>query len=463
MAQRKPHIVVFSTLFPDALQPQAGLFIRERMFRVAASLPVTVVSPVPWFPFQALLRRGRPHFRPDASRRETQSGIEILRPRYFSVPGLLKRFDGVFLAIGSFWTVLGLKRAGQLDILDAHFAYPEGYAATLLGRWLGVPVCITLRGTEVRHAATRALRGRVQTALRRAARVFAVAEALKRTAMSLGTPQGSIRVIGNGVDLNRFHAVPRLEARSRLGLPDTAPLLISVGGLVERKGIDRVIECLPALRSRFPALQYLIVGGPSPEGDVSRRLHAQVHALGLQQSVRFLGALPAEELKFPLSAADVFVLATSNEGWANVFLEAMACGLPVVTTNVGGNAEVVCRPELGTIVPFGDQAALSAALAAALGRVWDRDAIIAYARANSWDDRVAALVEEFERLAGSTPRGRRQASTECARGTMSFYTALVSDVLFPLHERLKHHRSTAVRRSLERRSGGTGTSSMLCA
>jgi glycosyltransferase involved in cell wall biosynthesis len=81
----------------------------------------------------------------------------------------------------------------------------------------------------------------------------------------------------------------------------------------------------------------------------------------------------------------------------------MACGLPVVTTDVGGNAEVVCRPELGTIVPFGDKGALSAALAAALGRTWDRDAIIAYARANSWDDRVAALVEEFERLAGSAP------------------------------------------------------------
>jgi len=107
--------------------------------------------------------------------------------------------------------------------------------------------------------------------------------------------------------------------------------------------------------------------------------------------------LTPERLKEPLSAADVFVLATSYEGWANVFLEAMACGLPVVTTRVGGNAEVVCSPNLGTIVNFGDRAALTAALDEALCRYWERHQIVEYARANSWDRRISVLLEVLQR------------------------------------------------------------------
>ena len=125
--------------------------------------------------------------------------------------------------------------------------------------------------------------------------------------------------------------------------------------------------------------------------------------LGLADRVHLLGNLPPDDLNLPLSASDVFVLATRNEGWANVFLEAMACGLPVVTTDVGGNAEVVCRPELGTIVPFGDAAALQQALDSALGKDWDRTAILDYAQANQWDKRVAQLLRAFDRITNPTP------------------------------------------------------------
>src|SRR5688500_7333296 len=134
-AGRDPHVVVFSTLFPSATQPHAGIFIRERMFRVSAFLPITVVAPPPWFPLQGIMRRWKSGFRPTAPASEIQAGVEVLRPRFLSFPGVLKRWDGIFLALGAFHTLLKLKRAGRLDVLDAHFAYPEGYAATLLARW----------------------------------------------------------------------------------------------------------------------------------------------------------------------------------------------------------------------------------------------------------------------------------------------------------------------------------------
>jgi len=149
---------------------------------------------------------------------------------------------------------------------------------------------------------------------------------------------------------------------------------------------------------RIPGSNHLIIGGSSAEGDWSQRLHDQVEALGLQCHVRFMGTLPPADLKWPLSAAEVFVLATSNEGWANVFLEAMACGLPVVATDVGGNREVVANETLGTIVPFGDAAALGNALQAALRKSWDSEQIMAYARGNSWNSRVAVLTAQFGEL-----------------------------------------------------------------
>ena len=145
--------------------------------------------------------------------------------------------------------------------------------------------------------------------------------------------------------------------------------------------------------------KYLIVGGGSPEGDWGAKLQQMVADHGLVEVVRFFGPVAPEKLRVPLSAADIFVLATRNEGWANVFLEAMACGLPVVSTLVGGNAEVVCSAEYGRLVPFGASDELASGIADALATDWDRARIVEYARANSWDSRVGVLEREFVQLA----------------------------------------------------------------
>jgi teichuronic acid biosynthesis glycosyltransferase TuaC len=301
------------------------------------------------------------------------------------------------MAIGAYPRLRQLKLAGRLDILDAHFAYPDGYAAGLLGRWLDVPVTITLRGTEARQARDPVLRRRLQSALTKADRVFAVSESLRQVALELGAPADQVSVIGNGVDLDRFFMVPRDKARQALGLPLEAPVLITVGGLVERKGFHRVMACLPALQQQFPGIQYLVVGGPSPEGDWTQRLQAQSRSLALTDCVHFLGHLPPDQLHNVLSAANLFVLSTRNEGWANVLLEAMACGLPVITTDVGGNREVVNSGELGRVLPFDDDR-LGAAIADALHHPWDRHRIRRHAEENTWEQRVEVLAARFQAI-----------------------------------------------------------------
>lgn len=227
--------------------------------------------------------------------------------------------------------------------------------------------------------------------LNEATSVIAVANSLKRVVSDIGAKPRRIERVANGVDASRFYPQPKSEMRQRLNLEQSDPVLVSVGGLVPRKGFHRVIEIMPILLERFPKLQLLIVGGSSAEGDFSKELEKQVEDRGLSESVRFLGSVPPDDLKYVLSAADVFVLATENEGWANVFLEAMACGLPVVTTRVGGNPEVVKSADLGTLVEFGDSSELKNALITALETEWDRDTIRQYAVDNSWDLRVEQL------------------------------------------------------------------------
>lgn len=410
MVDSPPHVLVWSSLFPSPTQPQAGVFIRERMFRVADELRLTVISPQPWFPLQSLIRKIKPHFRPEAPEHEWQSGIDVFRPRYFSVPGIFKSLDGWLMSVGARKTVRRLRRQGRVDLIDAHFAYPDGYAASRVADEIGVPFTLTLRGTEVRHACDPRLRTKVISALRRANTVFAVSSSLRDLALELGVPAERTLVVGNGVDAGRYFPMPREQARRALGLPPDASVVITVGGLVERKGYHRVIACLPELSAQFPTLHYLAVGCAGPEGDFTTQLEHQVEHLGLRDRVHFTGGLPAEGVRQALSAADVFVLSSRNEGWANVLLEAMACGLPVVASDVGGNAEVVCRPEVGCIVPFDDHAALASALSRALSIAWDRAAIRRYAEEHDWQKRVMVLVSELRRVADAAQRSSAESA-----------------------------------------------------
>ena len=149
---------------------------------------------------------------------------------------------------------------------------------------------------------------------------------------------------------------------------------------------------------KHPNIKYLIVGGASLEGNIEEELKSQAEKLGVTDHVIFCGPQPPEALHKFLSAADVFVLATANEGWANVLLEALACGTPVIATDVGGNSEVINHSSLGEIVPFGNHDKLLDALDNGLIRNWERLALVRYAEANHWNYRIQNLKTIFDRI-----------------------------------------------------------------
>jgi teichuronic acid biosynthesis glycosyltransferase TuaC len=390
-------VLVLSTVFPNPRQPTLGVFIRERTRRVARHCDVIVAAPVSWFPFNGLIRGPQWTGIP---RSETQEGLRVYHPRFFCVPRYGKWLDGLCYAVSLLPFLTRLRGQFPFDLIDAHFAYPDGMAAVLLGRVLRRPVVVTLRGSIVRLAGYPLHRPQLRWVLRAAARVLSVSESLKQVAVDLGVPAGKIRVIPNGVDEERFRPFDSIEARQTLGLPLDRTILLSVGGLNEGKGHHRIVALMPRLLEARPDLLYVIVGGERPSDSVRSRLDKLIDRHRLHDHVLLAGERVQAEIPLWLSAANLFCLATRSEGWANVLLEALACGCPVVSTRAGGNAEIIANESLGILVPPTDDEALAAAVLDGLRRAWDRDALVTYARRHSWDRAAEAVRDEFDAALG---------------------------------------------------------------
>jgi len=346
-----------------------------------------------------MIRLFRKTFRPIAATYEIMDEVEVYRPRWLSLPGVGKRFDGWLMARGTLSCVRQVHENFRATIIDAHFLFPDGWAAVWIGRRLGLPVTITIRGSKDEWLIGTDREPMLVQAMRQAVCLFAVSEALRRdVAIRLGIDGAKVDVVANGINLERFFPVDRITARQRLNIDLDAKVIISVGNLIERKGFHRIIPLIKDLQKRYPKLIYLIVGGGATQGDLRERLERQVQGSGVSDNVRFCGPQHPDDLKWFYGAADIFALATEHEGWANVFLEAMACGLPVVTTRVGGNAEVVRNSSVGRLVEWWDPDEFLNALVAALDEQWDRGAIIAYAHKNTWDDRIARLGAVFRAI-----------------------------------------------------------------
>lgn len=382
-------ILLFSTLYPNAAQTTHGIFVENRLryLLAAGQVEATVVAPVPWFPFTGKWA-GRYGVFARAPKQETRHGIRIVHPRYLTLPVIGMYIAPLTIYLAGRSAVRRLRKSGlEFDLIDAHYVYPDGVAAALLSRAMGRPLTITARGTDInlipRYRLPLVM---IRWAAARAGALAGVSQALVDVMreLRLGDDR-KIRVLRNGVDLERFHQTDRDAARRRLGLD--GPTLISVGNLVDRKGHDIVIRALSEL-DRF---ELLIVG----DGEERAALERLAVDAGVADRVHFLGHKSQQELPDLYNAADILVLASSREGWANVLLEAMACGTPVVASDVGGTPEVVAAAEAGRLMAERTPDALAAAVSQLFAAMPDRDATRAYAEKFSWDETTQGQVRMF--------------------------------------------------------------------
>ncbi len=385
-------LVTFTSLYPNAVQPNHGVFVENRLRHLIASGEVVsrVVAPVPYFPFRSP-RFGRYGEFAQVPAWEERHGLTIHHPRFPLIPKIGMNISPYLLALATLPAVrAAIKAQGGADVIDAHYLFPDGVAATIIGRMLDIPVVMTARGTDVSLIPRYPVpRRQIQRACRSAAAVITVSAALKDGLTAIDVDPDRITVLRNGVDLGLFRPLDREATRKRLGLDGRT--LISVGHLIERKGHHLIVEAMPAL----PGYTLLIAG----EGPERASLERQIADLHVGDRVRLLGARPHAELPELYGAADALILASSREGWANVLLEAMACGTPAIATPIWGNPEVVAKPEAGIIMTERSAKGVIDAVNSLFGpRMPTREATRAYASAFSWDATTEGQIDLFHRI-----------------------------------------------------------------
>jgi glycosyltransferase involved in cell wall biosynthesis len=383
-------VLSLSCVFPNEQDPQYGIFVRCRLQALADLAEVQVLAPIPLLDWAKHTFRSREAV---AALRQDEK-LLIHHPRWF-YPPLGGGLNAVFLFARLLAPVLRLRRLWKFDLIDAHFAYPDGIAAAMLSAIVGAPFSVTLRGNEVMHAKSPMRRLLIGWALRRAARIITVAESLRSFAISMGVPPQRVKVIPNGVSTHLFFPEDREDCRQRIGLQPGEKMILSAGALIERKGHHHVIQALKDLPDN---VRLFIAGGPGREGNFEVQIRQRMASSGFEARVKMLGAVSPKEMVKLMSAADLLCLASSREGWPNVVHEAMACGTPVVATRVGGVPEMIPSPSYGILVPVNEGEALSKALNQGLTQNWDRRLIAQWAHSRPWEKVACEVLQELQQF-----------------------------------------------------------------
>jgi glycosyltransferase involved in cell wall biosynthesis len=375
---------------PTPQDPSSGIFVLNRLAALSQIANVHIVQPVPWCPQVAPL--------PAWARTPTREvdGVEITHAPMFYVPRVFKSLDGYWLDRALAPIAKQNHARAPLDLIDAHFGYPEGVGSLRVARRLGVPLFITIRGFENEYLHKPVIGPMLAEALRSAAGCVSVSHSLRELAIEHGVDPAKVRVVHNAIERSIFHPGDAAAARARLGFP-TGRLIVSVGHLLSRKRHHVLIEAFARVRARYPDATLAIIGGKAFEPDYPAQLAKLAQDLRVADAVRFVGNVPPPAVADWLRAAAVFALGTAREGCCNAVLEALGTGAPVVTTPVGDNAHFVKNGANGFLVPVDDAAGMAEALAAVFAREsWDRQRIAAELAVGGWQQIARDVLDFFE-------------------------------------------------------------------
>jgi teichuronic acid biosynthesis glycosyltransferase TuaC len=394
----KIKVLALSYLFPNSKNPGYGVFVFNRLKAVAKQCDVKVIAPLQWFPLFNKYRRAAGG--KGIGNYEKFGGLDVFYPRFLSIPKFFKWFDSVayFLSVIPAVCHLKYKEKYDFDVVDVHWTYPDILAGYLISRFYRKKLIITIRGKEALYPGEAGGRKIILNwLLKKADVVVNLSFELKDLVQKIGVKSDRAKVIYNGVDLEQFSYVDKLKARDYLNLPTDKKILLSVGRFTKQKGHQVLVRCLPEVLSDFDVELYL-VGGINPEDDYSLQLKKLVADNGLK-NVHFIENVNHDELKYWYAAADLFCLASAGEGCPNVVLEAMACGCPVVVSNVGAVSDLVREGESGFVVDL-HRWNWSQRIEEALSQLWDRKQIAQQMNEMSWDACADEVVDTYRSVLG---------------------------------------------------------------
>ncbi len=389
----KPRILALSYLFPNRAYPNFGIFVLNRLKAVQKYCNITVIAPIPKFPFMEGFERFRGYSR--IPTRDIIQGLNVAHPRFPVIPRFIKWWDSF-----AYWAVvapLAHRLRNQVDLVDVHWVYPDILAAFMISKLYKKKFIITVRGVEALHINENRFRKKIiDFLLLRADHVIALSQHLRSLIETIGVPTRKISIILNGTDNHHFQLMDQNQCREQLGLPKGIPIIVSVGSLLLSKGHDLLINAVSKLSDQYNVELY-IIGGTGSEGDDRAAIERLMNSLALS-NVHLVGRRPHEELALWYNAADLFCLASRSEGCPNVVMEALACGTPVVVTNVGAIVDIVEKEEEGHIVEAGKIDELEMALRKGLERTWDRRLISRRGQRRTWDECARQVLEVYNLL-----------------------------------------------------------------
>ena len=388
-------LLSIATLYPNEYTPRFGTFVARSLEALAASedWDVSVINPIglPPVPFG--------HYRPlaDAARNGTENGVKVNRPVFTLVPRLSGRFNPTSIARAILPLAKELHAEQPFDMVDAQFFYPDGPAAAWIAKVLDLPFAVKARGADISYWGAKSFgAAKIVDTAKRAAQPIAVSEALADDLARLGVNRDRIAVHYTGLDRELFNPTQRGEARATLqhkfGIPSDLTLLATVGALIERKGQELVLRALADL----PDCRLALVG----KGEDQAKLEALAEGLGLSGRVHFLGSLDHHDLPTVLSAASAMVLPSASEGLANAWVEALACGCPLVITEAGGATELVKNDTAGQIVERNPEAIAEGITKVLLANPAQTN-VAANADGFSWPNHAEKLAELYSQVISS--------------------------------------------------------------
>ncbi len=371
-------------VLPTPANPAQGVFVHNRLDGMAGYMDVQRVQPVPFFP----LLRPLPAWVDEAA--------DVLRVPMFYLPGIFKEYDGRWMERAIFPVLARLQEERGLDVIDAHFGYPEAVACVNVARRLGVKVLVTIRGLEedyVRHAK---IAPQLIQSVTAADGVICVSQSLAKLMSSVGVPPARIHVVHNAIDRTRFFPGSRAAARSELKLSESTPMVFSAARIVPGKRHTQLIEAFARLRQHHSDARLFIAGATDDDPGYTDTTRKLIQTLNLDASVTLLGSLDPTSIARYYQAADVFGLMTAREGCCNAVLEALACGLATVTTDAGDNAVFVKNGVNGQIVAVDDVEGCATAMARFIDSPLDRDGISRSLELGTWSEIGATLTGVFQ-------------------------------------------------------------------
>ena len=390
-------VLVITNLFGYPWDPTRGMFNQQQFDRLAQRVDLSVLVAVPWLD---AFKRPRAYWSARRDGRKRWPYVDYFV--FWYVPGVAQAAHSVF-----FFVSLAFQRPATLfahgwHALIGSWGFPDAVAASWVGRLTRTPVLMKFHGTDVNdYLNVPSKRWQIMTAVQHRRAVMCASAALGNRLVDSGAARHQVHAVYNGVDAKRFFPARNLRVRATRGMPGDARMLLFIGNLKPAKGCLDLLDAFIAVAAAQPELHLVFIG----DGAARDALTQRAASTGLAQRVHLVGKVEHALLPDWFAACDLFCLPSHNEGVPNVVLEAMACGVPVLATRVGGIPEVV--PEFaGLLVDAQNGPALTIALNAALARTWDTARIAAHARGFSWDANIDRVMSLLQNATACAPAGR---------------------------------------------------------